>query len=91
MKNYLLVIMALTALICPAFAAEFRGTVTSVNSNDNAQGYAFTAVDASGKVKMFRIDSLAHLDLRDRVIVTYSKAGKFPIRANSIKFLPPAK
>jgi hypothetical protein len=91
MKPYLSAIVALALLASTSFAAQFSGTVTAVNSNDNAPGYSFTAVDREGKVKMFRIDSLAHLDLRDRVVVTYSKSDKFPIRANTVKFLAPAK
>lgn len=93
MKKHLsaTVALALVLLASTSFAAQFSGTVTAVDSNDNARGYAFTAIDKEGKVKMFKIDSLAHLDLHDRVVVTYSKADKFPIRAKTVKFLPPRK
>jgi hypothetical protein len=91
MKYYLSAAVALALFASSSMAAQFKGTVTAVDSNDNVRGYSFTAVCSEGKVKIFKIDNLAHLDLRDRVVVTYSKADKFPIRANTVKFLPPVK
>jgi hypothetical protein len=89
-KKLLTLVSALALTIAISSAHTFRGTVTAVDSNANAPGYAFTAVNEAGHVKMFRIDNLKHLDLNDRVVVTYpSKVTVFPIRATTVKFLAP--
>jgi hypothetical protein len=89
-KPFLLLIAALILSLPSSPAATFRGTVTAVDSNGNAPGYSFTAADADGKIKMFRISNLKHLDLNDRVIVTYpDNTSVFPIAATRVKFLPP--
>lgn len=69
--------------------AQFRGTVTAVDSNANKPTKSFTAVDAEGKVMQFRISSLQHLDVRDRVVLSFQRGEKYPLKVVTIKFLTP--
>ncbi len=68
---------------------SFKGRVTAVDSNANRPGFSFTAVDSEGRVKMFYIDNLKHLDLNDRVELHYRNTGKFPLSVTRIRFLQP--
>lgn len=96
MKKILFVLVLAAGMMrpCEGRAEEkeilsFQGTVTAVNSNLNRPDRSFTAVDAEGKVKMFYISSLSHLDQGDRVVLHYLSGQKFPLNVTSIKFLPP--
>lgn len=96
MKTILFSVVAAAGLmIAPAEAhsklVPFRGEVTAVNSNGYKPGLSFTAKDANGRVKMFYIASLKHLDVNDRVVLKYADSDRFPLNVHTIKFLQPAK
>jgi hypothetical protein len=70
---------------------DFSGVVTAVDSNGNAPGHCFTAQDAEGKVKVFRISSLDDLAVGKRVALKYDGSDRYPLAVKTVRFLPPEK
>lgn len=92
MKLFFALMVAFVVAAPIGFAEElahFTGRVTAVDVNQNNQMRCFTAVDEQGQVKIFKISSLKHLDVNDRVIVTYQISDKFPLIVTRIRFLQP--
>ncbi len=69
----------------------FSGVVTAVDSNGNAPGSCFTAQNAQGLVKVFRISSLEDLAVGKRVELKYVASDRYPLSVRTIRFLPPEK
>lgn len=85
------VALALISSHVEAKEVRWQGTVTAVDSNANKEGRSFTAVSKDGQVKMFYIQSLKHLDIGDRVVLSYIDANRFPLNVTTVKFLPPKR
>jgi hypothetical protein len=84
----LLLVLGAGSLHSEDILEKFAGTVSAVNVNADKSN-CFTALDPSGKVKIFRISSIEHLEKGDKVIVTYRPSDKFPLISTRVKFLLP--
>lgn len=71
--------------------SKFQGTVTAIRSQADHAERSFTALNEEGHVKMFIISSLEHLDVGDRVELTYQASDKFPLRVIRVRFLEPRR
>lgn len=72
-------------------AFKFQGTVTAIRSQADHSERSFTARNSEGLIKMFIISSLDHLEVGDRVELTYEASEKFPLRVTRVRFLEPRR